>query len=69
MQEYQQHLADKGTKPVSYLETIRRLRLFFPSSDLVSSLTSERCERYYDAFRTRKVIIGKGEEPSARDDS
>jgi integrase len=62
LQEYQQHLADKGTKPVSYLETIRRLRLFFPSSDLAASLTTERCERYYDAFRTRKVIIGKDEQ-------
>ena len=58
--DYQQHLHDSGTLPVSYRETIRRLRLFFPSLALaVSRITPERAGSYYEKFRQRKRPDGE----------
>lgn len=51
---YQEHLDAMGTRPVSYRETLRRLRLFFPDLQAaVSRITSERGKRLYDVFRKR----------------
>jgi integrase len=65
--DYEKHLAAKGTKPVSYKETIRRMKLFFSNQDQhVAGLGVEECERLYEAFRTRMVTIGKGENAKQR---
>lgn len=51
LKKYRDHLERKGNKPVSYTETIRRLKLFFSDEKRVlSTLTKRACERYYDAF-------------------
>lgn len=51
---YEHHLKESGTLPVSYRETCRRLRLFFPSMSMaVSRVTPERAQSYYDKFRKR----------------
>jgi integrase len=57
--EYQQHLHDSGTGSISYLETCRRLRLFFPSDLAVHRITPERAEAAYAAFRKRLRPDGK----------
>jgi integrase len=51
---YQQFLREKGTGEVSYNETVRRLRLFFPDRSMpVARTTPERAKGYYEAFRQR----------------
>lgn len=52
--QYEQHLRETGTLPVSYRETCRRLRIFFPSLALaVSRVTPDRAQLYYEKFRRR----------------
>ena len=54
---YKQYLQRKGTKPISYTETIRRLKLFFTDADrVVAALTKRECEGYYDAFTVGKSV-------------
>lgn len=51
---FERHLADKGTGSISYKETLRRLRLFFPSGTLlVTRVTPELADDYYETFRQR----------------
>lgn len=58
--QYKSHLRESGTLPVSYRETCRRLRIFFPSLSLaVSRVTPERAQLYYDKFRRRLSPTGK----------
>jgi integrase len=54
-----EHLREKGTGSISYKETERRLRLFFPALDmLVTRVSPEHGEAYYAAFRKRKKADG-----------
>jgi integrase len=47
-------LLDSGTKEASANETVRRLRLFFPSPKMpLTRVTPERARDYYDRFRAR----------------
>ena len=51
---YERHLHESGTLPVSYRETCRRLRVFFPSLELkIARVTPERAKLYYEKFRRR----------------
>jgi integrase len=51
------HLAKKGTKPISYNETDRRLRLFFPDTTLqLARITPEKAAGYYDAFQVGRSV-------------
>ncbi len=49
---YQRYLTvDKGNKPKSYTETIRRLKKFFPILKLeLDLLTAKTCQGYYDVL-------------------
>jgi integrase len=56
---YQEHLDTVGTSRVSYKETLRRLRLFFPDLQApISRVTPERGKRFYESFRQRKKPNG-----------
>jgi integrase len=56
--QYEQHLVDKNT--IGYVETIRRLRAFFPDLQLlVGRVTPERAREYYEVFRRRLRPDGK----------
>lgn len=58
--EYRAHLHDKGTGAISYLETVRRLKLFFSEPErTIGRITSERAKGYYEAFRKRLRPDGK----------
>lgn len=52
IQAYEKHLVQKGNKPVSYKETLRRLRLFFDGVMEVrlDLLTQPRAQRIYDSM-------------------
>jgi len=51
LDEYERHLRQKGNKPNSVKETIRRLRRFFSDENLlVHRLDEQRCKAYYNRF-------------------
>jgi integrase len=55
--EYERHLERKGTKPVSFKETLRRLRLFFTKPDrVVGDLNRKECAAYYEAFTEGRSV-------------
>jgi integrase len=55
--KYQTHLERKGTKPISYTETVRRLRVFFPDQErTVNGLTKQMGVAYYDAFTVGRSV-------------
>lgn len=57
--QYRTYLQEKGTGEISYRETTRRLKLFFPDLTLpISRVTSERAKSYYEAFRQRRKKNG-----------
>lgn len=60
---YREYLQRKGNKtaadPDEEPETIRRLRLFFPSGRIVSEMKPEECSGFYDAFTKRTKPNGK----------
>lgn len=48
---YEKHMMAKGNKPRSYVETVRRLRQFFPVLDLeLEALTPQRAKAAYTAL-------------------
>lgn len=56
---YREHLKAKDTGSISYNETIRRLRLFFPNGKaLISTITPEAAKGFYDKFRLRRKANG-----------
>lgn len=56
---FREHLIEKGTGSISYDETTRRLRAFFPDHGLrVARVTPELAEELYIAFR-RRLYNGK----------
>jgi integrase len=59
IEQYREHLKEKGTVEVSYNETARRLHLFFPPSLAVSRITPDRAKSYYEKFRKRARPDGK----------
>jgi integrase len=51
LDQYEQYLNDKGNKPVSTTETLRRLKLFFPDHQLqVNRLTIDKAQALYNRF-------------------
>lgn len=57
LSKYLAHLERKGTKPISYNETLRRLRAFFPDRDrTVNGLVKKDCSAYYDAFTVGRSV-------------
>lgn len=51
--DYEAHLKESGT--IGYGETIRRLRLFFPSLTMpIGRVTADRARSYYERFRKRE---------------
>lgn len=55
--QYRDHLVEKGTGEVSYKETRRRLLAFFAKSDvLVARVTPELAEKLYVAFRQGRSV-------------
>jgi integrase len=55
--KYKSHLERKGTKPVSYNETVRRLRLFFSDPErTINALTKSACAAYYDTFAVGRSV-------------
>jgi integrase len=57
---YRKHLERKGTSSVSYNETTRRLRIFFPDLGMqLARVTSEHARTYYEAFRARTKSNGE----------
>lgn len=55
LDEYLPHLIDRGLRPKTYNETIRRLKLFFTDHEIpISRITKERAKALYNAFRRGK---------------
>ena len=60
IEQYRTYLHEKGTGEISYKETTRRLKLFFPDLAMpVCRVTSERAKAYYEAFRQRRKKNGE----------
>ncbi|HLJ52284.1 MAG TPA: tyrosine-type recombinase/integrase [Rhizomicrobium sp.] len=55
--EYKTHLVERGLRPKTYNETVRRLKLFFTDHQFpVSRITTERAKSMYDKFRAGKSV-------------
>ncbi|MFA4973884.1 MAG: tyrosine-type recombinase/integrase [bacterium] len=60
---YERHMREKGNKPKSITETIRRLRLFFPDLEMpLAALSSSRCQSYYEDLCRRPVMPPRRQE-------
>lgn len=54
---YEKHLIQKGNKPNSYRETLRRMRRFFPTQTFpLDMLTKRTCERYYEKLAETMAV-------------
>lgn len=54
---YKAHLAKKGTGLISYTETDRRLRLFFPDGDtILNRITATKAKALYEAFAVGRSV-------------
>lgn len=63
IKDYQTHLETKGTRSISYDETIRRLKLFFPKHDMqLAAVTEDHALEYYRAFTRRTYWVGPADD-------
>ncbi len=54
---YEDYLIEKGTGEISWKETLRRLHLFFPDTELqLAHMTEDKARHYYARFREGRSV-------------